>query len=99
MGRLLKNYERPTLNIEWEKIKKHRRGVDGGWGTEVSEGLGEQISFWFGDYVYQASTIWNFLDSSNSKNSNFHRLLDRLTALADLKLPVDVLQVSFDGCC
>ena len=32
-----------------------------------------------------------------SKNPNFLRHLNRLSAVTDLKLPVDVFQVSFDG--
>ena len=35
--------------------------------------------------------IWNFLDSSNSKNPDFLGLLNRITALSDVELPVDVL--------
>ena len=57
----------------------------------MSEGLGEQISFWFGDHIYKALKIWIIFDGSNSKKPNFLRLLKRLTALADLELPVDVL--------
>jgi hypothetical protein len=39
------------------------------------------------------SEIWNFWDDSSSKNPNFLRLLDRLTALADVELPVKVMNV------
>ena len=38
------------------------------------------------------------LQSALSKNPNFFRLRNRLATLADVELPVDILQVSFDGC-
>jgi hypothetical protein len=41
--------------------------------------------------------IWNFLDSSNSKNSNFLRFFNRLPAFADTELLVYIFQVAFDG--
>ena len=44
-----------------------------------------------------ASALQNH--SSKSSNPNFHRLLNRVTAFADVELPVKVLQVWFDGCC
>lgn len=43
--------------------------------------------------------VWSFvLQIALSKNPNILRFFDRLTALADVELAVDVLQVSFDGC-
>jgi len=36
---------------------------------------------------------------SPRENTQGFSLLNRLPALADVELPVDILQVSFDGCC